>query len=159
MLFFHGFDGFFSPLLSILSLNFSTNEMFRTKILKKQVMKIIDGTKISKDIKLEIKEAVSLMKDKTGHVPGLATVLVGERKDSSTYVRMKKKAALEVGIESFSKTFPEDISQKDLLKAIKELNEDKKVKKKKKIKPIQIGSWNSCSIATSKTYQRRRSTC
>eukprot|EP01080_Neovahlkampfia_damariscottae_P002960 gene2960-4970_t len=90
-------------------------------------MKIIDGKKISEDIKLEVKGGVSMLKEKTGHVPGLATVLVGERKDSATYVRMKKKAALEVGIESIAKSYPADISQEDLLKAIKELNEDPKV--------------------------------
>ncbi|MCB0226517.1 MAG: bifunctional methylenetetrahydrofolate dehydrogenase/methenyltetrahydrofolate cyclohydrolase, partial [Anaerolineae bacterium] len=55
-------------------------------------------------------------------VPGLATVLVGERKDSQTYVRMKKQACAEVGIASFSHDLPADISQADLLKVVQDLN-------------------------------------
>lgn len=64
------------------------------------------------------------MKAKHGKVPGLATVLVGERKDSQTYVRMKKKACAEVGITSFSNDLPEDISQEELLSVVRSLNDN-----------------------------------
>ena len=53
---------------------------------------LIDGTAIAATIRGEIKTEVETMKAKYGQVPGLATVLVGQRKDSQTYVRMKKKA-------------------------------------------------------------------
>lgn len=43
-------------------------------------------------------------------------VLVGSRKDSETYVRNKKKACDEVGIESFGSTLPEDVTEEEVLK-------------------------------------------
>lgn len=83
---------------------------------------IIDGKAIAATIRGEIKDQVEAMKAKYGKVPGLAAVLVGERKDSQTYVRMKKKACAEVGIASFGHDLPEDISQEELLKVVQELN-------------------------------------
>jgi len=57
----------------------------------------------------------------------LATVLVGERIDSATYVSMKQKACAELGMTSFHHPTPADISQEDLKKLITELNADPKV--------------------------------
>ena len=54
--------------------------------------------------------------------PGLAVVLVGARKDSQSYVRMKKKAAKEVGFVSVDVTLPEDTSQEDIIKEVEALN-------------------------------------
>lgn len=48
-------------------------------------------------------------------MPGLAVVLVGNRGDSETYVRSKKKACEEVGIASFGTDLPEDVSEEELL--------------------------------------------
>jgi 5,10-methylene-tetrahydrofolate dehydrogenase/methenyl tetrahydrofolate cyclohydrolase len=56
--------------------------------------------------------------------PGLAVVLVGSRKDSETYVRSKKKACEEVGIDSFGTELPEDVSESELLKIVSEYNAD-----------------------------------
>lgn len=83
---------------------------------------IIDGKEIAATIRGEIKADVEAMQSKYGKVPGLAAVLVGSRKDSQTYVRMKKKACAEVGITSFGHDLPEDISQPELLKIVKDLN-------------------------------------
>ncbi|GAB4438542.1 MAG: bifunctional methylenetetrahydrofolate dehydrogenase/methenyltetrahydrofolate cyclohydrolase FolD [Anaerolineae bacterium] len=83
---------------------------------------LIDGKAIANTIHGEIAAEVAEMKAKYGRVPGLATVLVGERKDSQTYVRMKKKACAEVGINSFGHDLPADISQAELLKVVQELN-------------------------------------
>lgn len=83
---------------------------------------IIDGKAIAATIRGEIKAEVDAMKAKTGKVPGLAAVLVGERKDSQTYVRMKKRACEEVGITSFGYDLPADISQEELLSVVRELN-------------------------------------
>ena len=49
-------------------------------------------------------------------VPGLAVVLVGTKGDSATYVRMKRKACADLGIQSFSADLPEDVTEEDLLK-------------------------------------------
>lgn len=83
---------------------------------------IIDGKAIAATIREEVKVEVDRMREKYGRVPGLATVLVGERPDSATYVRMKKRACAEAGITSFGHDLPEDISEEELLKVVKELN-------------------------------------
>ncbi len=84
--------------------------------------RIIDGRAISQTIRGEIKAEVEEMRTRHGKVPGLATVLVGERKDSQSYVRGKKKACNEVGIVSFGHDLPADISQADLLAIVRDLN-------------------------------------
>ncbi|NOX63168.1 MAG: bifunctional methylenetetrahydrofolate dehydrogenase/methenyltetrahydrofolate cyclohydrolase FolD [Chloroflexi bacterium] len=84
--------------------------------------KIIDGKAIAATIRGEIKAEVEKMQAQYGVVPGLATVLVGDRKDSQTYVRMKKKACAEVGIQSFGYDLPGDISQEELQKIVAEIN-------------------------------------
>lgn len=83
---------------------------------------IIDGKAIAATIRGEIAAEVEQMKAQFGRVPGLAAVLVGERRDSQTYVRMKKKACAEVGITSFGYTLPADVSQDELLKLVQDLN-------------------------------------
>ena len=83
---------------------------------------IINGKKIAATIRGEIKAEVAAMNAQYGKVPGLATVLVGARKDSQTYVRMKKKACRQVGIRSFGHDLPADISQEELLKVVEGLN-------------------------------------
>ncbi len=83
---------------------------------------LIDGKAIAATIRGEIKIEVDKMKAEYNRVPGLAAVLVGSRKDSQTYVRMKKKACAEVGITSFGYDLPEDVSQEDLLKVVQDLN-------------------------------------
>jgi len=83
---------------------------------------IIDGKAIAATIRAEIALEVDALKARTGQVPGLATVLVGARKDSQAYVRMKKKACAEVGMRSFSHDLPADVSQQELLDVVKDLN-------------------------------------
>jgi len=85
---------------------------------------IIDGKAIAATIRGEIKEEVEAMHASTGRVPGLATVLTGDRKDSETYVRMKKKACAEVGMKSIGRELPGNVSQKELLAVVQELNAD-----------------------------------
>eukprot|EP00980_Cylindrotheca_fusiformis_P009375 scaffold2049_cov108-Cylindrotheca_fusiformis.AAC.1 len=86
---------------------------------------IIDGKKTAAVIRQELKEEVeTIAKEHDGIVPGLAVILVGDRVDSATYVRMKKKAAVEIGIHSIDVTLPVDISQEDLQSEIEKLNAD-----------------------------------
>ena len=89
--------------------------------------KIIDGKAIAATIRGEIAAEVAEMKDAYGMVPGLATVLVGGRTDSQTYVRMKKKACAEVGITSFGYDLPEDVEQKDVIDLVRDLNANPEV--------------------------------
>jgi hypothetical protein len=60
-------------------------------------------------------------------VPGLAVVIVGDRKDSQTYVRMKKKACEEVGIASLGEDLPSTASQEQVLDVVRRLNSDPNV--------------------------------
>jgi len=88
---------------------------------------IIDGNATAATIREELKKEVAELKERTGKVPGLGVVLVGARKDSETYVRMKGKAAEEVGINFILKKFPADISQEDLISEVRALNDDENV--------------------------------
>ena len=83
---------------------------------------IIDGKAIAETVRGEVKAEVEAMRARYGKVPGLATVLVGERKDSQSYVRSKKKACAEVGMASLGSDLPADISQDELLKVVRDLN-------------------------------------
>jgi 5,10-methylene-tetrahydrofolate dehydrogenase/methenyl tetrahydrofolate cyclohydrolase len=85
---------------------------------------IIDGKAIAATIRAELKAEVEQLQATHGRVPGLAAVLVGERKDSQTYVRMKKRACAEVGIRSYGRDLPAEISQEDLLAEVTALNND-----------------------------------
>lgn len=86
--------------------------------------KVIDGKQVAKDIKEEIAAEISKMKESSGVVPGLAVILVGDRKDSATYVRNKKKSCETVGIKSYEVHLPEDASEQEVLKHISCFNDD-----------------------------------
>lgn len=88
---------------------------------------IIDGKAIAQKVRDEVKEKAAARAAAGKSQPGLATVLVGERVDSATYVSMKQKACAELGMTSYHHPCPADISQEDLEKLIKELNADPKV--------------------------------
>ncbi|UGU14604.1 bifunctional 5,10-methylene-tetrahydrofolate dehydrogenase/5,10-methylene-tetrahydrofolate cyclohydrolase [Sinomicrobium kalidii] len=87
-------------------------------------MELLDGKKISSLIKDEIAAEVSEIKKKGEKVPHLAAVLVGNDGASLTYVGSKVKACERVGFESTLVKLPSTISEVELLKKIKELNED-----------------------------------
>jgi methylenetetrahydrofolate dehydrogenase (NADP+)/methenyltetrahydrofolate cyclohydrolase len=82
------------------------------------------GTAISATIREELKASVDEMKATYGVTPGLAVILVGDRRDSATYVRSKKKACAEIGITSFGYDYPATVTQEELLAKIDELNAD-----------------------------------
>ncbi len=88
---------------------------------------LISGTEISKAILEEIKQEVNEMKDKTGKVPGLVTILVGENPASISYVTLKVRTALNLGFNEIQDNQPEDISQEDLLALIDKYNNDPEI--------------------------------
>lgn len=90
-------------------------------------MAIIDGKKVSAEIRGKIKLHVDEFKAATGNTPGLAVILVGNNPASAVYVRNKHKACLEVGINSYQFEFPDTISEEELLSKIDDLNNDDKV--------------------------------
>lgn len=87
-----------------------------------KIAKLINGTRISQDIKNEITEEVKEMKRLKGIVPGLAVILVGENPASKVYVRSKQKGCEEVGFKSESIKMDESVSTEDVLKELDKLN-------------------------------------
>ena len=88
---------------------------------------LISGTEISKAILEEIKQEVTEMKEKSGKVPGLVTILVGENPASISYVTLKVKTALNLGFKEIQDNQPEDISEADLLGLIDKYNNDPEI--------------------------------
>ncbi|XP_057483263.1 bifunctional protein FolD 2-like [Actinidia eriantha] len=89
---------------------------------RKEAIKI-DGKAIAQTIRSEIASEVRHLSQKYGKVPGLAVVIVGARKDSQSYVNMKRKACAEVGIKSFDVDLPEQVPEAELISKVHELNE------------------------------------
>ncbi len=87
-------------------------------------MQLLDGKLTSQQIKNEIKNEVILLKEKTGKVPGLVTILVGDNPASKVYVSSKHKGCEEVGFLSISEKLPADITQNQLLDVIYQYNEN-----------------------------------
>jgi len=85
---------------------------------------IIDGKKVSSDIKLEIAEEVKKFKEDTGKVPHLAAVLVGDDGASITYVSHKVKACEQVGFKSTLVRMESTVSEEELLDKVDALNAD-----------------------------------
>ena len=90
-------------------------------------MKILDGKKVSQDIKDEIKILVDQLKKKNKRPPHLAAILVGNDGASLTYVSSKVKACNQVGFKSSLFKFDEKITENELLKHIETLNLDKEI--------------------------------
>jgi methylenetetrahydrofolate dehydrogenase (NADP+)/methenyltetrahydrofolate cyclohydrolase len=82
---------------------------------------IIDGKKISTELKEELKEKVAKYKEEGIDIT-LAVIQVGNDKASSVYVGNKKKACEFIGINSLSYELPEETTEEELLNIIKELN-------------------------------------
>ena len=90
-------------------------------------MKIIDGKKISNQIKKEIKIEVDQIIKNGGRIPHLAAVLVGSDGASLTYVGSKVRSCEQVGFNSTLVKLADDISEDSLLEKIQELNNDDEI--------------------------------
>ena len=88
---------------------------------------IISGKLVSSEIRGRLADEISTFKLESGIVPGLAVVIVGDNPASLVYVRNKKRACEEVGINSYEITFPADASEDELLECIYKLNTDESV--------------------------------
>lgn len=90
-------------------------------------MEILDGKKISNQIKEEIAVEVAQMKERGEKVPHLAAVLVGNDGASLTYVGSKVRSCKRIGFESTLIHLPEETTEEDLLKQVEELNENSNI--------------------------------
>jgi len=87
----------------------------------------LEGKPLAEIIKAAVAEKVSFYKEKTGRVPGLVGILVGENKSSQVYLRSKERASQQVGISAQILRFPADLTAAALKAAIESLNRDEKV--------------------------------
>ena len=89
--------------------------------------KIIDGKKIAQKTISEIKEAISKTKTEGTNPPGLAVIQIGENPVSKIYVRNKRIACDQVGMQSFNYDLPETTSEKELIELVTSLNKNLEV--------------------------------
>lgn len=88
---------------------------------------IIDGTAIAAKVRAQVAAQVQDRAAAGKTRPGLATVLVGDNPASETYVRSKRKACAEVGIESFPFELPKTSTQREVDELVSQLNADPRV--------------------------------
>ncbi|HZF16087.1 MAG TPA: bifunctional methylenetetrahydrofolate dehydrogenase/methenyltetrahydrofolate cyclohydrolase FolD [Steroidobacteraceae bacterium] len=92
-----------------------------------QTAKILDGKAVAARVRQQVAAAVSEFLKRHGRPPGLAVVQVGADPASSVYVRHKRKACAETGIESFAYDLPASTSEAELLALVAKLNAHERV--------------------------------
>jgi methylenetetrahydrofolate dehydrogenase (NADP+)/methenyltetrahydrofolate cyclohydrolase len=85
---------------------------------------LLDGKKLAQTMQAEIATKVTAMTERSGLRPGLAAVIVGDNPASQTYVRNKRKACQQVGIESWLHQLPKETTEAELLDLVRRLNAD-----------------------------------
>jgi methylenetetrahydrofolate dehydrogenase (NADP+)/methenyltetrahydrofolate cyclohydrolase len=85
---------------------------------------VLDGKLLSQSSEQDLVKRVQLIKEKTGTIPTLATILVGQDPASTTYVRMKGNACERIGMDSLKVELSSATSTSQLLKEIFRLNQD-----------------------------------
>ena len=85
---------------------------------------VLDGKLLSQSSEQDLVKRVHLIKEKTGTIPTLATILVGQDPASATYVRMKGNACERIGMESLKVELSSSTSTSQLLKEIFRLNQN-----------------------------------
>jgi methylenetetrahydrofolate dehydrogenase (NADP+) / methenyltetrahydrofolate cyclohydrolase len=88
--------------------------------------RIINGKAIAAQVRADVAERVQALVGR-GVVPGFVDLLIGEDAASATYVRMKNRAARELGMEAFDHLLPATASREEALDIITDLNDDPKV--------------------------------
>lgn len=88
--------------------------------------KIIDGKQIAADMREELRQEVSQLREQ-GVTPGLGVILVGDDPASRSYVTAKERACEEIGIYSDDNRLPEDTTQAALLELVERMNKDDKI--------------------------------
>lgn len=85
---------------------------------------IVDGRKIANRIKKEVSSEIKKLESKYGSTPTIATMSIGNSKESELYLKLRDKASYEVGIESRHYRFPEEVSEREIIELIDNLNND-----------------------------------
>ena len=88
---------------------------------------IIDGKKEAELLREEIKKEILEIKESKNKVPGLTVILIGNYAPSQIYVKNKEKNSKEVGMNSNVIKYSDDVTEKEILDKIKELNNDQNI--------------------------------
>ncbi len=88
---------------------------------------LIDGKKISAEVRAELAEETAAFFARTGIKPGLAVIIVGEDPASQVYVRNKRRACEEIGYYSEAYELPADTTQEELMQLVRRLNGEEKI--------------------------------
>lgn len=88
---------------------------------------ILDGKTLAQNLKDGLKDEVAQLKERTGSVPHLVNVIVGNDHGSCAYAKSQKNAAEYIGVQYELKILPEDVSQDELSECIKNLNDESSV--------------------------------
>jgi methylenetetrahydrofolate dehydrogenase (NADP+) / methenyltetrahydrofolate cyclohydrolase len=88
---------------------------------------IIDGKAVAARVREEVGRGVQELREQTGRVPGLATVLVGDDPASAVYVGAKQRACAEVGMTPFDERLPADASYEQVAERLAALSEEPRV--------------------------------
>ncbi|EFX76603.1 hypothetical protein DAPPUDRAFT_198836 [Daphnia pulex] len=93
-----------------------------------QYGQLLSGTEVAKNIRAALAEQVKQLKEQcSGFTPGLTIIQVGAREDSNIYIRMKMKAAEEIGIKATHTVLPSSTTQAELLRKLNKINLDPSV--------------------------------
>uniref|UniRef100_A0A2K5XZU3 C-1-tetrahydrofolate synthase, cytoplasmic n=1 Tax=Mandrillus leucophaeus TaxID=9568 RepID=A0A2K5XZU3_MANLE len=86
---------------------------------------ILNGKEISAQIRARLKNQVTQLKEEVpGFIPGLAILQIGNRDDSNLYIKVKLKAAEEIGIKATHIKLPRTTTESEVIKYVTSLNED-----------------------------------
>ena len=89
--------------------------------------KILDGRVLAKELKEQLRQEVVGLKEKTGAVPRMINVMIGESHGACAYANSQKRIAEQIGICYELANLAQDISQEDLIAYVRKLNDDESV--------------------------------
>ena len=116
---------YFAPqVVASVRVTFTPLPPFRSPVAEPAIANIIDGKQIAADIRSEVKKGVDARIAAGKRAPALRVVLVGDDPASQSYVRGKKRASEEVGIDAETLLQPADMPEADLLALVNRLNND-----------------------------------
>ncbi|EHO17896.1 hypothetical protein HMPREF9466_02732 [Fusobacterium necrophorum subsp. funduliforme 1_1_36S] len=82
-------------------------------------MKLLDGKKVSAEIKEELKSKIREEKERSGRVPGLGIIQIGHNEAASVYVQSQLKGSRALGMESYLYSFDDSVEEETVLKKLR----------------------------------------
>jgi methylenetetrahydrofolate dehydrogenase (NADP+)/methenyltetrahydrofolate cyclohydrolase len=96
------------------------------EVSQRKTAEIIDGRAIAGEVRSELKKRIETLRERN-IIPGLAVILAGDDPASHVYVRMKKKASVDVGIFNETFEYPSSVTEEEIITMLLELNQNDKV--------------------------------